>query len=65
MVVQGCGLNRGKRRVRDPIFKIMDLHTFFYGRHTLLGKSGMTIVLVNVGSAVLVEREIPLITTVV
>jgi hypothetical protein len=35
------------------------------GCHIPLGKSGMTIVLIHMGSTVLVKREIPLITTIV
>ena len=64
-VNQNGGLDRGKRRVRDPSFKIVDLHGFLEGVHVILGKSGITIVLVNVGSAELVKREILTITTVV
>ncbi len=64
-VNQDCALNSGKGRVSDPIFKIVDLHGFFKGRHIPLGKSGVTIVLVHMGSAVLVKSEIPLVTTIV
>ncbi len=64
-VNQDCALNSGKRRVSDPIFKVVDLHGFFKGRHIPLGKSGVTIVLVHMGSTVLVKSEIPSITTVV
>ncbi len=58
-------LNSGKGWVSDPIFKVVDLHGFFKGRHIPLGKSGVAIVLVHMGSTELVKREIPPITTVV
>jgi hypothetical protein len=43
----------------------MDLHGFLKGLHIPLGKSGMAIMLIHMGSTVLVKRKIPLITTVV
>jgi hypothetical protein len=64
-VNQDCALNSGKGRVSDPIFKVEDLHGFFKGRHIPLGKSGVAIVLVHMGSKELVKCEIPLITTIV
>jgi hypothetical protein len=64
-VNQDCALNSGKGQVSDPIFKVVDLHGFFKGRHIPLGKSGMAIVLVHMGSTELVKHKIPLITTIV
>ncbi len=43
----------------------MDLHGLLKGLHIPLGKRGMAIVLILMGSTVLVKRKIPLITTVV
>jgi hypothetical protein len=63
-VNQDHALNGGKGLVSDPIFKVVDLHGFFKGRHIPLSKSGVTIVLVHMGSTVLVKSEIPWITTV-
>jgi hypothetical protein len=43
----------------------MDLHGLLKGLHIPLGKSGMAIVLIHMGSTVFVERKIPSITIVV
>ena len=43
----------------------MDLHGLLKGLYIPLGKSGMAIVLIHMGSTVLVKRKIPSITTVV
>ncbi len=48
-----------------PSSKYWISHGFFKGRHIPLGKSGVAIVLVHMGSTELVKREIPPITTVV
>jgi hypothetical protein len=70
-ILEPCAVNQdralisGKGRVSAPIFKVVDLHGFFKRRHIPLGKSGMAIVLVHMGSTELVKREIPPITTVV
>jgi hypothetical protein len=64
-VNQDHALNSGKGWVSDPIFKVVDLHGFFEGRHVPLGKSGVAIVLVHMGSSELVKCEIHPITTIV
>jgi hypothetical protein len=60
-----CALDRGKEWISDPVLKIMDLHGLFKGLHILLGQSGMAIVLIHMGSAVLVKHKIRVVTTVV
>jgi hypothetical protein len=58
-------LDRDKGRISDPILEIMDLHGLFKGGHTILGQSGIGIVLIHMGSAVLVEISVLAVTTVV
>jgi hypothetical protein len=60
-----CALDRGKGRISDPVLKIMDLHGLIKGGHIPLGLSGMAIVLLHMGSAVLVKSKILAFTTVV
>jgi hypothetical protein len=60
-----CAFDRVKGRISEPALKVMDLHGLLKGFHILLGQSGMTIVLIHMGSAVLVKHKIPLVTTVV
>ncbi len=57
-------LGRGKGWISDPVFEIMDLNGLFKGLHILLGQSGVAIVLIHMGSAVLVKSKILAITTV-
>ena len=57
--------NGGKGRISDPALEVMDLHGLFKGLHIPLGQGDMAIVLIHMSSAVLVKREIPLVTTVV
>jgi hypothetical protein len=63
-VNQDRALNSGKGWVSDPIFKVVDLHGFFKGRHIPLGKSSLAVVLVHMGSTELVKCEILPITTI-
>jgi hypothetical protein len=65
VVHHDSALDRGKGQIRDPILKIMDLHGLFKGGHTILGKGGMAIVLLHMGSAVLVKTKVFVVTTVV
>ncbi len=51
--------------IRNPILKVVDLHCLLKEGHTILGKGGMGIVLLHVGSAVLVNIKILAVTTVV
>jgi hypothetical protein len=57
--------DRGKGRISDPAFEIMDLHGLLKGLHIPLGQSSMMIVLIHMGSAVLVKSKILAVTTVV
>ncbi len=64
-VHHNSALDRGKGQIRDPVLKIVDLHSLFKGGHTILAKSGMAIVLLHIGSAVLVKIKVLAVTTVV
>ncbi len=57
-------LDRVKRRVCDPIFKVVDLHALMQGCHIELSKSCVSIVLLHVGNAVLVKVEILAVATI-
>jgi hypothetical protein len=48
-------LDGGKGRINDPALKVMDLHGLLKGLHIPLRQSGMAIVLIHMGSAVLVR----------
>ncbi len=64
MVNHYCAYDRGKGRISDPVFEIMDLRGLFKGLHVPLGQSGVAIVLIHMGSAVLVKSKILAVTTV-
>jgi hypothetical protein len=42
----------------------VDLHALFKGGYIVLGKRGVTVVLLNMKSTLLVEREFPAVATV-
>jgi hypothetical protein len=60
-----CALDRGKEWISDSVLETMDLHGLFKGVHIPLGQSGMVIVLIYMGSAVLVKTKFFAVTTVV
>ncbi len=60
-----CALDGDKGWISDPVLKKMDLLGLFRGGHIPLGQSGMAIVLIHMGSAVLVKSKIVAVTTVV
>ncbi len=64
MVNHNRALDRGKGSVRNPVLKVVDLHGLLKGGHAILGKGGVAIVLLHMGSAVLVKIKILAVPTI-
>ncbi len=55
MVNQDSALNRAKRQVCDPLFNKMDLHVLLQVSHVVLQERRVTIMLLNMSSAILLK----------
>jgi hypothetical protein len=55
LVNQDSALNRAKRQVCDPLFNKMDLHVLLQVSHVVLQERRVTIMLLNMSSAILLK----------